>query len=230
MGFNPCFCGTRARTGSGPRIRTPGPVSILVFVELAPGPDGNWGKFIDGSRFNPCFCGTRARTTTTLVDLQRLTLFQSLFLWNSRPDNTKAISKEEFKAFQSLFLWNSRPDAAPQAASAAPLAGFNPCFCGTRARTSVPDTSSVTTVGFQSLFLWNSRPDLCTPFQPGMYPCFNPCFCGTRARTLATSEPANTGLSFNPCFCGTRARTAADFRPFPCFWVSNRPFQTLPPA
>lgn len=36
--------------------------------------------------------------------------------------------------------------------------------------------------------------------------------------------------SFNPCFSGTRARTAADFRPFLCFWWSNRPFQTYLPA
>ena len=36
--------------------------------------------------FNPCFCGTRARTALVLTDDRENGEFQSLFLWNSRPD------------------------------------------------------------------------------------------------------------------------------------------------
>ncbi len=62
--FNPCFSGTRARTSdqapgrAGERL-----VSILVFLELAPG-------------------------RCVLDDLlESVDLFQSLFFWNSRPDH-----------------------------------------------------------------------------------------------------------------------------------------------
>ena len=60
--------------------------------------------------------------------------------------------------FQSLFLWNSRPDDGV-AVSATSLASFNPCFCGTRARTMMQKPSDLGYEEFQSLFLWNSRPD-----------------------------------------------------------------------
>ena len=61
--FNPCFCGTRARTLCPYLLRSPGlRVSILVFVELAPG----LGIYNIG--------------------INLVTEFQSLFLWNSRPD------------------------------------------------------------------------------------------------------------------------------------------------
>jgi len=38
-------------------------------------------------------------------------MFQSLFLWNSRPDIQVALIESAGKLFQSLFLWNSRPDS-----------------------------------------------------------------------------------------------------------------------
>ena len=50
------------------------------------------------------------------------------------------------------------------------LLGFNPCFCGTRARTLIYREGSFIMTGFQSLFLWNSRPD---PFSP--YESFDRC-------------------------------------------------------
>ena len=85
-------------------------VSILVFVELAP------GRFFDrrlgGGRrsFNPCFCGTRARTAEPPESNADFHKFQSLFLWNSRPDVGEEITIALEDKFQSLFLWNSRPD------------------------------------------------------------------------------------------------------------------------
>ena len=162
-------------------------VSILVFVELAPGPDRDRGL------------------------MRRNRGFQSLFLWNSRPDLAKTITFwRSSSAFQSLFLWNSRPDEVRGCLSRPPrpvsilvfveLAPgrfastsrapkrpcFNPCFCGTRARTMAADR----TVAFQS--------------------GFNPCFCGTRARTRRTPRRDASPSCFNPCFCGTRARTGID--------------------
>ena len=67
--------------------------------------------------------------------------------------------------FQSLFLWNSRPDDTTNAKLFV-AAGFNPCFCGTRARTVVLVLKNELLVGFQSLFLWNSRPDSEVPKIP----------------------------------------------------------------
>jgi len=59
-GFNPCFCGTGARTETLERIRDFNPC------------------------FNPCFCGTGARTSPKNCPLKRGVEFQSLFLWNWR--------------------------------------------------------------------------------------------------------------------------------------------------
>ncbi len=134
--FNPCFCGTRARTEvtDGDLGASEG-VSILVFVELAPGLHDVSG-------------------TSSPAEL-----FQSLFLWNSRPDTTAGAWQVKVQVFQSLFLWNSRPDIGRHRTGPAYLRSFNPCFCGTRARTCVITYSDILTNTFQSLFLWNSRPD-----------------------------------------------------------------------
>ena len=61
-------------------------VSILVFVELAPG-------------------------VHTLFDLLLVEWFQSLFLWNSLPE-FELLAAGGFRGvvFQSLFLWNSLPE------------------------------------------------------------------------------------------------------------------------
>ena len=89
--FNPCFCGTRARTQENPLgIDTLSDVSILVFVELAPGLQKVRSKYRLKLRFNPCFCGTRARTVEGESGLGERVEFQSLFLWNSRPDGGDA--------------------------------------------------------------------------------------------------------------------------------------------
>ena len=109
-------------------------VSILVFVELAPGRGRSWSTTGCGICFNPCFCGTRARTRDYHGSGGGIIGFQSLFLWNSRPDGV-----------------------GPE--NTHPWPCFNPCFCGTRARTRRELGEVHRRVSFQSLFLWNSRPD-----------------------------------------------------------------------
>ena len=61
-------------------------VSILVFLELAPGQVLAALKQAIWSRFNPCFSGTRARTECEPPPHPEERGFQSLFFWNSRPD------------------------------------------------------------------------------------------------------------------------------------------------
>jgi len=54
-------------------------VSILVFLELAPG-HLNWTVHINGkSRFNPCFSGTRARTAVAAAGGGGVTSFNPCF-------------------------------------------------------------------------------------------------------------------------------------------------------
>ena len=120
MSFNPCFSGTRARTrlihpqrphnlvsilvflelAPGPGGAGPGDVaaivSILVFLELAPGPIKNVLVVCPASRFNPCFSGTRARTVHVEPERDLVLLFQSLFFWNSRPDQAAASLPSSF--------------------------------------------------------------------------------------------------------------------------------------
>ncbi len=86
--------------------------------------------------------------------------FQSLFFWNSRPDILVNGFPVAVEVFQSLFFWNSRPDTvvfgdyvlflpvsilvflelAPGRGGGCyagiAFRSFNPCFSGTRARTS----------------------------------------------------------------------------------------------
>ena len=87
-------------------------VSILVFVELAPGP----------RRHPDALPHHRKVSILVFVELapgQR---------YNHRRGPTHV-------QFQSLFLWNSRPDNTVPGLSRMVVSSFNPCFCGTRART-----------------------------------------------------------------------------------------------
>ncbi len=199
--FNPCFCGTRARTkipvggtrkvqmfqslflwNSRPdRIgryhREYGHyVSILVFVELAPGPRGD-------------------------IPIDIVAEFQSLFLWNSRPDDNIRYGASEVEVFQSLFLWNSRPDnrrprkpAVRLLVSILVFVELAPGLCDRRRH--------AVCLGFQSLFLWNSRPDstYATHSSISSSTCFNPCFCGTRARTASDPDRTRCHILFQSLF------------------------------
>ncbi len=158
--FNPCFCGTRART--------------LDATDGAITTEG----------FNPCFCGTRARTGNPLLAWGSWAMFQSLFLWNSRPDpGSRGPSRSGSSCFNPCFC-GTRARTIGGRSPGSPSDCFNPCFCGTRARTAAAFEDTSDFVEFQSLFLWNSRPDTGN-FQVfnGEILGFNPCFCGTRART-----------------------------------------------
>ncbi len=109
-------------------------VSILVFLELAP------GRTLRGS-------GRAAIRVSILVFLE---------LAPGRDAQSVPMWEDEF---QSLFFWNSRPDDADIALFEAEADCFNPCFSGTRARTRKQHPGPAQEVGFQSLFFWNSRPD-----------------------------------------------------------------------
>ena len=175
-GFNPCFCGTGARTtGTGPIARS----SI---------------------GFNPCFCGTGARTGSWRLRGETLESFNPCFCGTgARTVRSCGMSPYWNVQFQSLFLWNWRSNQFEVKMNPEEESCFNPCFCGTGARTSLsmhslPSSSS-----------------------------FNPCFCGTGARTLSREARTKRSLSFNPCFCGTGARTLVTTMPYPCIVL----FQSL---
>ncbi len=158
-------------------------VSILVFLELAPGLQFSDGSLAVPFCFNPCFSGTRARTrlrdeygaisdVSILVFLElapgprgvrasrsmfrRVSILVFLELAPGQPEQGRGAAAYRF---QSLFFWNSRPDSERRLPS---RSGYQ----------------------FQSLFFWNSRPD---SIDHGIFISrwigFNPCFSGTRART-----------------------------------------------
>ena len=134
-------------------------VSILVFVELAPGRVMVSPDMAFTLCFNPCFCGTRARTRVRgLVFEGTIKMFQSLFLWNSRPDAGLKEALDLMEGFQSLFLWNSRPDRNGRLRYLR-RSWFQSLFLWNSRPDGIdPDIDSILWM-FQSLFLWNSRPD-----------------------------------------------------------------------
>ena len=136
-GFNPCFSGTRARTlsfsqggtlriwfqslffwNSRPdRRRTPDEmlrivVSILVFLELAP--------------------GQRATLALGAIVVE----FQSLFFWNSRPDTPSTFQTTRPTGFNPCFS-GTRARTVSKSGETERYWCFNPCFSGTRARTEL---------------------------------------------------------------------------------------------
>ena len=211
--------------------RRHGSVSILVFLELAPGLSDLGGTARICRSFNPCFSGTRARTRGWVMWRYWWNEFQSLFFWNSRPDQEADERHRGATGFQSLFFWNSRPDGtiSPPAYTGwrVSILVFLELAPGRGCSSPVRDSSQ-----FQSLFFWNSRPDseslpvynivtivsilVFLELAPGRgepsktwrgTTSFNPCFSGTRARTKEGGEMTIEETSFNPCFSGTRART-----------------------
>ncbi len=183
-------------------------VSILVFLELAPGPTMPALYLNSTSCFNPCFSGTRARTHLGDFGTWRDVSFNPCF------SGTRA---------RTLLCW---PGVSPRPS-------FNPCFSGTRARTMERETSNIGTrvsilvflelapgledvaapnrrpSMFQSLFFWNSRPDVGPdPPIPDRSEVFQSLFFwNSRPDSSSSVLPDNEQTSFNPCFSGTRART-----------------------
>ena len=85
-------------------------VSILVFLELAPGPWVILSRIASTSCFNPCFSGTRARTATPPPRPCCGPSFNPCF------SGTRARTRSTKSRMPSITC-------------------FNPCFSGTRART-----------------------------------------------------------------------------------------------
>ena len=96
------------REAGTPRLQR---VSILVFLELAPGLLERLAHSSLSSCFNPCFSGTRARTLGQKLDL--LT----------------------FQKVSILVFLELAPGLELGAGGDVVVGGFNPCFSGTRART-----------------------------------------------------------------------------------------------
>ncbi len=207
-------------------------VSILVFLELAP---GHLNVSQIGNRyagFNPCFSGTRARTADQVFFAAAFVQFQSLFFWNSRPDKMVAsYFTSKYEGFNPCFSGTRARTALGKLLSIGSRS-FNPCFSGTRARTELVVRFAVGPARFQSLFFWNSRPDVDTPpnrgrssrvsilvfleLAPGLdlirsndvrVNVFQSLFFWNSRPDSRTRRPSPSSSSFNPCFSGTRART-----------------------
>ena len=135
-------------------------VSILVFLELAPG------------------------LLEVVHVADGMDVFQSLFFWNSRPDSERRLPSRSGYQFQSLFFWNSRPDENSICRETLINSCFNPCFSGTRARTPHAVIAILRAQGFNPCFSGTRARTLLT-VQPLLHKSgFNPCFSGTRARTF----------------------------------------------
>ena len=138
---------------------------------------------LDSRRFNPCFRGTRSRTrkkgalpkllSVSILVFVELALGLYTVLCFSVPVSVSILVFVELALGHSPF-----PGCFPLRSC------FNPCFRGTRSRTTD-----------------NSRSDIAIT-------CFNPCFRGTRSRTLCFQTRVILFSGFNPCFRGTRSRTS----------------------
>ncbi len=136
--FNPCFSGTRARTCSRRRrdsidIR----FQSLFFWNSRPDSLNVLSVPFMSYCFNPCFSGTRARTTQGNRGPETMVGFNPCFSGTrARTGGRYDLGSGEGR-FQSLFFWNSRPDNRSRS-SGRSTPSFNPCFSGTRARTIPP--------------------------------------------------------------------------------------------
>ncbi len=111
LGFNPCFCGTGARTSDNEK-------DLLWQIS-----------------FNPCFCGTGARTLLPFPHFFHLILvsilvFVELALEHHRREGRLHDASVSILVFVELAL-----EPWEKAASLNDAYRFNPCFCGTGART-----------------------------------------------------------------------------------------------
>ncbi len=151
--------------------------------------------------------------------------------------------------FQSLFSWKSPSDSESPPMVTIWSISFNPCFRGSRPRTSSFLPCSCFARWFQSLFSWKSPSDVScgvevvfplgvsilvfvevalgqqlerTPWMSSW--SFNPCFRGSRPRTTGSPKPLiSEKEGFNPCFRGSRPRTSLAGPIGP----SQIPFQSL---
>ncbi len=159
-------------------------VSILVFVELAPGVHRSHSLGSRKAGFNPCFCGTRSRRFTSTTKFISRLQFQSLFLWNSLPEVIRTPiagicgchvsilvfvelapgdhpsgSAPRLRLVSILVFVELAPGAATEwtsetATTCVSILVFVELAPGDPHRRTVPSM-----VLFQSLFLWNSLPE-----------------------------------------------------------------------
>ncbi len=195
MSFNPCFSGTCARTKGGSRVfnsleelfqslffwnlRPDSPqasrgkwarsVSILVFLELAPGQEGWSRNMMKTVCFNPCFSGTCARTQYSLSWGQARPVSILVFL-ELAPGQEGG---EDHGGFES----------------------FNPCFSGTCARTLAGPNLLDGHARVSILVFLELAPGLfCIHVPTNWQRCFNPCFSGTCARTKYEKYSHNVAI------------------------------------
>ncbi len=95
--FNPCFSGTRARTGY--------PTNVPAFPA--------WFQSL-------FFWNSRPDALGAILDIASLTLVSILVFLELAPGlNGEIFDLPQGALFQSLFFWNSRPDVAGQVARVA---------------------------------------------------------------------------------------------------------------
>ncbi len=158
-------------------------VSILVFVELALGPNPLVYIQLLHYGFNPCFRGTRSRTSMMgrngPVKMVSILVFVELALGRSRCIASVPFWPVSILVFVELALGLLRPGPA---------------------RTAL----NVSILVFVELALGHGQ---YAKSNPAELPSFNPCFRGTRSRTQSYTKYLTRISCFNPCFRGTRSRT-----------------------
>ena len=112
-------------------------VSILVFVEVALGRPETGMVLSSGMGFNPCFRGSRPRTLQQGIQAFGLFKFQSLFSWKSPSDRSllcdcKWGDDVSILVFVEVALGRRLNSALRDLGMC-----FNPCFRGSRPRTSL---------------------------------------------------------------------------------------------
>jgi len=225
LSFNPCFRGTCPRTSIASRLsvrdawfqslfswnlpsdRTQPPrssryllVSILVFVELALGPNGvvPLPRYVMG--FNPCFRGTCPRTLCHVCYADSVPVFQSLFSWNLPSDiNCQSVAVEiarvSILVFVELALGQAR-----EAPALNPCTKFQSLFSWNLPSDANTKILRQGEILFQSLFSWNLPSDLWDRiFIVLLQGSFNPCFRGTCPRTIS-EEKYETKWKFQSLF------------------------------
>ena len=174
--------------------------------------------------FNPCFFGTRLRTfglaATDAGRVVSILVFLELAFGQSNSKQQPRLPHVSILVFLELAFGPSWYLKVVNCGS-----GFNPCFFGTRLRTSWGGSEVLFLDGFnpcffgtrlrtrpvahyvdgrnwfQSLFFWNSPSDRSRLHGRRWLECsFNPCFFGTRLRTRILQERYIQYITFQSLF------------------------------
>ena len=208
-GFNPCFLGTCPRIpGLSDGLPCAGPVSILVFLELALGCHMTDRSQVADEGFNPCFLGTCPRILGSRMACPVLGRFQSLFSWNLPSDLHRTPCLADLtRSFNPCFLGTCPRIRISTSLAIVERYSFNPCFLGTCPRIPAYWNGPNDPPLFQSLFSWNLPSD--SELAVGWLLCavFQSLFSWNLPSDLAASCTARRSTGgFNPCFLGTCPR------------------------